>query len=80
MQFLAGSLPEIANFLCFAAGRQSMHPGGQEDADEKLSLRFDLTIQSFMELAEASKKYPCAKKAWFEYLGEQVEGVTARAE
>jgi chromate reductase, NAD(P)H dehydrogenase (quinone) len=51
-----------------------------EIADEKLGLRFRLTIQSFMELAEASKKYPCAKKAWFEYLGEQVEGVTARAE
>ncbi len=49
-------------------------------ASELLRQRFELTIKAFMELAEASKKYPCAKKAWFEYLGEQPEAVTERAE
>ena len=49
-------------------------------ANEQLRRRFELTIQAFMDLAEASKKYPCAKKAWFEYLGEQPEAITARAQ
>jgi NAD(P)H-dependent FMN reductase len=49
-------------------------------ANEQLRQRFELTIQAFMDLAEASKNYPCAKKAWFEYLGEQPEAVTARAQ
>jgi NAD(P)H-dependent FMN reductase len=49
-------------------------------ANEQLRLRFELTIQAFMELAEAAKKYPCAKKAWFEYLGEPTEAITSRAQ
>ena len=49
-------------------------------ANEQLRQRFELTIQAFMDLAEASKNYPCAKKAWFEYLGEQPEAITARAQ
>ena len=48
--------------------------------NEQLRQRFELTIQAFMELAEAAKKYPCAKKAWFEYLGEPTDAITARAQ
>ena len=48
--------------------------------NEQLRQRFELTIQAFMELAEAAKKYPCAKKAWFEYLREPTETLTARAQ
>lgn len=33
-----------------------------------------------MVLVEAAKHYPCLKKAWFEYLGEQLTETTARAE
>ncbi len=51
-----------------------------EIAAEGLMRRFEVTIQAFMELAEAAKKYPCAKKAWFEFLGEPTDGVTARTE
>lgn len=40
-------------------------------ANEQLSRRFELNIKAFMELTEAAKNYPCAKKAWFEFLGEK---------
>src|SRR5690606_25239357 len=33
--------------------------------------RFDQNISAFMDLVEAAKHYPCVKKAWFEFLGEQ---------
>ncbi len=46
----------------------------------QLTERFERTIAAFMDLVEAARNYPCAKKAWFEYLGEQPEEATARAE
>jgi NAD(P)H-dependent FMN reductase len=48
--------------------------------DTQLSKRFEVTIGSFMELVEAAKNYPCARKAWFEFLGEPPEAATERAE
>jgi NAD(P)H-dependent FMN reductase len=33
--------------------------------------RFEQNITAFMDLVEAAKHYPCVKKAWFEFLGEQ---------
>jgi NAD(P)H-dependent FMN reductase len=33
--------------------------------------RFEKNISAFMDLVEAAKHYPCVKKAWFEFLGEQ---------
>lgn len=41
--------------------------------DDRLSERFRGSVQSFMDLVEANKKYPCAKKAWIEFLGEKLE-------
>ena len=49
-------------------------------ANEQLPHRFALTVKAFMDLVEAVKNYPCAKKAWFEYLGGPIDVVTARAE
>lgn len=49
-------------------------------ANPQLDTRFDMTIKAFMDLAEAAKHYPFVKKAWFEFLGEQPEPETARAE
>ncbi len=49
-------------------------------ADAQLSERFERTISSFLDLVEAAKHYPCARKVWYEYLGEQVDVETARAE
>ena len=36
----------------------------------QLSDRFEQNIVAFMDLVEAAKHYPCAKKAWVEFLGE----------
>jgi len=39
-------------------------------ADRELHRRLDETVVAFMDLVEASKHYPCAKRAWVEFLGE----------
>jgi len=49
-------------------------------ANPNLASRFDRTVRSFLDLAEAAKHYPCAKKAWFEFLGEYVGALTDREE
>jgi NAD(P)H-dependent FMN reductase len=49
-------------------------------ANAQLAERFEQTTAAFMDLVEAAKHYPCVKKAWFEFLGEQPEEVTARTE
>jgi len=46
----------------------------------QLGKRLEQTIVGFMDLVEAAKHYPCAKKAWFEYLGEHPNPVIDRAE
>jgi len=49
-------------------------------ADAELAGRFEHTLVSFLDLVEAAKHYPCAKKAWFEFLGERPDPLTHRAE
>ncbi len=49
-------------------------------ADPQLGQRLNLTIQAFMDLTEAARHYPCVKKAWFEFLGEQTDPATTRSE
>jgi chromate reductase, NAD(P)H dehydrogenase (quinone) len=44
-------------------------------ADEKLAERLETTIVDFMNLVEASKHYPCVKRAWVEFLGEHPDAV-----
>jgi chromate reductase, NAD(P)H dehydrogenase (quinone) len=39
-------------------------------ANPQLQARFDTNLVNFMDLVEASKHYPCVKRAWVEYLGE----------
>lgn len=48
------------------------HKGFEGDrlADPKLAERFELNVRGFLELAEAAKHYPCAKRAWIEFLAE----------
>ena len=48
--------------------------------NEQLSDRFEQTIVTFTDLVEADVHYHCAKKAWFEYLGEPLTAETERAE
>jgi NAD(P)H-dependent FMN reductase len=40
-------------------------------ADATLQERFEANLANFVGLAEAATHYPCAKKAWVEYLGER---------
>ncbi len=49
-------------------------------ADEILAKRFEDNLAAFMNLVEAAKHYPCMKKAWVEFLGEQPDPVTERVE
>jgi chromate reductase, NAD(P)H dehydrogenase (quinone) len=59
------------------------HKACQDDGqlvDPELQKRFDVTLIGFMNLVEASKHYPCAKKAWVEYLGEHPEPILDRVE
>ncbi len=49
-------------------------------ASKQLSDWFERNIVAFMDLVEAAKHYPCAKKAWIEFLGEHPNAATARVE
>jgi chromate reductase, NAD(P)H dehydrogenase (quinone) len=49
-------------------------------ADVQLQERFDTNIVNFMDLVEASKHYPCVKRAWVEYLGEHPEPALDRVQ
>jgi NAD(P)H-dependent FMN reductase len=49
-------------------------------ANAELQERFETNIVNFMDSVEASKHYPCVKKAWVEYLGERPEPVIDRVQ
>ena len=49
-------------------------------ANVELQARFDTTIVDFMDVVEASKHYPCVKRAWVEYIGEHPEPAIDRVE
>lgn len=52
----------------------------EEIADETLAKRFEDNLIAFLNVVEASKNYPCIKKAWVEFLGEQADPITERVE
>ena len=43
---------------------------GDALSDAALETRLEKSLQAFLSLAEAAKNYPCAKRAWVEFLGE----------
>jgi NAD(P)H-dependent FMN reductase len=49
-------------------------------ANGELGARLEKTILDFMDLVEAAKHYPCAKKAWIEFLGEHPDPAIDRVE
>jgi chromate reductase len=49
-------------------------------ADDRLLQRFETNIVNFMDQVEASKHYPCIKRAWVEFLGESLEPAIDRVE
>ena len=67
------------DMFSLAVAQKAFSPDGAI-ANAQLTDRFEQTIAAFMDLVEAAKHYPCVKKAWFEFLGEQPDAATARAE
>jgi chromate reductase, NAD(P)H dehydrogenase (quinone) len=49
-------------------------------AEGALTRRLDDTVAGFMELVEAAVHYPCAKRAWVEFLGERPDPQVDRVE
>jgi len=47
---------------------------------EQLRERFRTNITNFLDSVEASKHYPCVKRAWVEYLGEHPEPAIDRVQ
>jgi chromate reductase len=49
-------------------------------ASEPLAERLERNVVAFMDLVEAAKHYPCAKKAWVEFLGQDPDPTIDRVE
>jgi NAD(P)H-dependent FMN reductase len=67
------------DMFSLAQAHKALDENGQI-ADAKLNSHFEVTIAAFMDLVEAARNYPCAKKAWFEFLGEQTDEATSRSQ
>ncbi len=67
------------DMFSLAQAHQALDAAGRI-INAQLSDRFEQTIVAFMDLVEAAKHYPCAKKAWIEFLGEQPNAATDRVE
>lgn len=67
------------DMFSLAQAHKALDENGQI-ADAKLNSHFEVTISAFMDLVEAARNYPCAKKAWFEFLGEQTDEATSRSQ
>jgi NAD(P)H-dependent FMN reductase len=69
----------FSSMFSLATAHKAFTPEGNI-ADETLAKRFEDNLISFMSLVEAAKNYPCMKKAWVEFLGEQPDPETERVE
>lgn len=69
----------FSSMFSLATAHKAFTPGGTI-ADETLAKRFEENLVAFMNVVEAAKNYPCMKKAWVEFLGEQPDPVTERVE
>jgi len=67
------------DMFSLAQAHQAFGEDGQLE-NTALQTRLDSTVEAFMDLVEADKHYPCAKKAWVEFLGERPEPVIDRVE
>ncbi|MBL7923074.1 MAG: NAD(P)H-dependent oxidoreductase [Bacteroidia bacterium] len=69
----------FSSMFSLASAHKAFTPEGRI-GDETLAKRFEENIAAFMSMVEASKHYPCMKKAWVEFLGEQPDPLTERVE
>jgi hypothetical protein len=67
------------DMFSLAQAHQAFAPDGSI-ANKELGARLEGTIVAFMDLVEAAKHYPCAKKAWIEFLGEHPNPLIDRVE
>lgn len=67
------------DMFSLAQAHQAFDADGQI-ASADLGGRFERTIVAFLDLVEAAKHYPCAKKAWVEFLGEHPDPLIDRVE
>jgi len=67
------------NMFSLAMAHKAFTPDGKI-ADITLAKRFEDNLIAFMGVVEAAKHYPCIKKAWVEFLGEQPDPATERVE
>jgi chromate reductase, NAD(P)H dehydrogenase (quinone) len=49
-------------------------------SEPRLQSRFEANICNFLDLVEATKHYPCVKRAWVEYLGEHPDSAYDRVQ
>lgn len=69
----------FADMFSLAQAHDVLDDDGQI-THSSLKDRFDTTLVSFMDLVEAAKHYPCAKRRWVEFLGERPDPATERVE
>ena len=69
----------FADMFSLAQAHEALDDRGQL-IRESLRERFDMTMVSFIDLVEAAKHYPCAKRRWVEFLGEQPDPMVDRVE
>jgi chromate reductase, NAD(P)H dehydrogenase (quinone) len=67
------------DMFSLAMAHQALNAAG-EIINRTLADRFDYNVMTFISLAEAAKHYPCIKKAWVEFLGEQPDPAIERVE
>ena len=67
------------DMFSLATAHEAMSADG-EIINPSLDERFRGNVTAFMNLVEAAKHYPCIKKAWVEFLGEQPDPAIDRVE
>lgn len=69
----------FADMFSLAQAHEGLDADGNM-VNESLRSRFADTIAAFIDLVEAAKHYPCEKRRWIEFLGEQPNPATSRVE
>jgi len=67
------------DMFSLATAHQALNEQG-DITNPVLRTRFENNITSFMNLVEAARHYPCIKKAWVEFLGEQPDPAKDRVD
>jgi chromate reductase, NAD(P)H dehydrogenase (quinone) len=67
------------DMFSLAQAHKVLDTGGRI-ANEPLQERFEANVANFLDLVEASKHYPCIKRAWVEHLGELPDPVIDRVQ